>query len=193
VNQDREEFQEKLLGMDKATPALKEKYELAVQAMLEQKLTGARRLAWIGSGILGVGFVAVFGTAAVAAPRGFPVLGRAIFVAGAFFGLVWAAFCAWLVRRGRFDLRSHARAAAGVVWCFVVIVTTCSLLVSGKLPDKIAGVRMIAASLVFLVIAAVFMVMARIQTAELNTREKLLEVEYRLAELSEAMRRGEEP
>ncbi len=46
---------------------------------------------------------------------------------------------------------------------------------------------MIITILVFLVPAAMFMILSRIERAELETREKLLEIEYRLAELAEAV------
>lgn len=46
-------------------------------------------------------------------------------------------------------------------------------------------IRMLVSLLFFLVMAALFMVRAFVQRSELNTREKLLEIEYRLAELAE--------
>jgi len=184
-------FGQKLAGMEQATAALKEKFDREIRAMTEQKLTKARKLAWVASGILGLGFLAVFGTVAVIAPAEFPLLGRVGFGVGAAFGLAWAAFCLSIIRRGSFDRRKVAVAAAGIAWGFTVIMTTLMLLLSNQHPDKVVGTRMVVVSLVFLVMAAVFMIGARVQTAELNTREKLLEIEYRLAELSEKIGGGE--
>ena len=59
------------------------------------------------------------------------------------------------------------------------------MLVGGKLADPIKGVQMVVNGLVFLMMAAVFMIFSRINQAELNTREKLLEIELRLAEIAE--------
>jgi hypothetical protein len=184
-------FGQKLAGMEQATAALKEKFDREIRAMTEQKLTKARKVAWVASGILGLGFLGLFGTVAVIAPAEFPLLGRLGFGAGAAFGLVWAGFCLWVIRRDSFDRRKVAVASAGIAWGATVIMTTLMLLLSGQHPDKAVGTQMVVVSLVFLVMAAMFMIVARVKTAELNTREKLLEIEYRLAELSEKIGQGE--
>lgn len=183
---------ERLLELDSVTPALRQRYDMEVQSMLEQKLTGVRRLAWIGSGILGVGFVVLFGIAAVVAPAEFPLLGRAAFICGALFGLIWAGFCVWLIRRGSVDRRTHGNAAAGAAWGFTIMMVVISMLLADRAPDQVVGVRMVVTAIVFLIMAAVFLILARIQTAELNTREKVLEIECQLAELLEAVRSNEE-
>lgn len=184
-------FGQKLAGMEQATAALKEKYDREIRAMTEQKLTKAMKAAWVGTGILGLGFLGLFGTVAVIAPAEFPLLGRVGFGVGAAFGLAWAGFCLSIVRRGSFDRRKVAVAGAGMAWGAAVIMTTLMLLLSAQHPDKVVGTQIVVVSLVFLVMAAVFMIGARVQTAELNTREKLLEIEYRLAELSEKIGQGE--
>jgi hypothetical protein len=48
---------------------------------------------------------------------------------------------------------------------------------------------MVLNGLVFLVIAALFMIANRVDQAQLKTREKLLEIEYRLAVMSESMKK----
>jgi hypothetical protein len=54
-----------------------------------------------------------------------------------------------------------------------------------SIEDRLKGVMMIAYGLTFLIGAGVFMITYRIQQAELATREKLLELELRIAELRE--------
>jgi len=184
-------FGQKLAGMEHTTAALKEKFDREIRAMAEQKLTKARMAAWVASGILGLGFLAVFGTVAVIAPAEFPLLGRLAFGVGAAFGLAWAAFCLSIIRRGSFDRRKLSVTVGGIGWGAAVIMTTLMLLLSAQHPDKIVGTRIVVVCLVFLVMAAVFMILARVEMAELNTREKLLEIEYRLAELSEKIGGGE--
>ncbi len=184
-------FGQKLAGMEHTTAALKEKFDREIRAMAEQKLTKARMAAWVASGILGLGFLAVFGTVAVIAPAEFPLLGRLAFGVGAAFGLAWAAFCLSVIRRGSFDRRKLSVTVGGIGWGAAVIMTTLMLLLSAQHPDKIVGTRIVVVCLVFLVMAAVFMILARVEMAELNTREKLLEIEYRLAELSEKIGGGE--
>ncbi len=57
-------------------------------------------------------------------------------------------------------------------------------------PNSIVGLRMIICGLVFLVVGAVFLIRHVIEQSELKTREKLLEIEYRLAELAETAKPG---
>ncbi len=181
------EFRDRLVNMEQVTPALREKYRKGIQAIFEKELTGFGRLAWIATGIGGIGFLAVFGTAAVLVPGEFPLIGRLMFVAGAAFGLAWAVLSALIVKRGSYHRISHSRAAAGLGWSVAIVCATGALLLSNEYPDSIVGVKMICVSLVFLVPAAMFMLRSRIQESELRTREKLLDIELRLAELAEKL------
>jgi len=187
MNNARKEFRDRLVAMEQITPSLEERYQKETKAMFEKKLTRPMNLAWIGAGILGIGFVVLFGAAAVMAPREFPMLGRLMFVAGAVFGLAWAALAAVIVRRGSINLKSDGKAAAGMTWCFLVLLTTVTLLLASKHPNRIVGVHMICGVLPFLIMGTVFMIQYRIQEAELKTREKLLEIELRIAELAEKL------
>ncbi len=51
--------------------------------------------------------------------------------------------------------------------------------------NQLQGLMMVANGLVFLICAAVYWLTYRVEQAELNTREKLLQLELRLAELGE--------
>lgn len=185
-------FRDKLLDMEKPNPTLKEKYEKEVQAMVEKKITGVTKLAHIGSLVMGLGFLIIFGTTAIMAPKEFPLWGRSMFIIGAIFGFVIIVFEACLLKKGTINLKKDEVAMAGLGWGFVVIVTTIVLVFSGKIPDQIIAVKMLV-SMIFFEIAAGFMLnKAFVQRSELNTREKLLEIEYRLAEISEKMENNQQ-
>ena len=62
---------------------------------------------------------------------------------------------------------------------------TAHLMVGMSAEDRLLGLMMIANGLAFLIGAAVYWLTFRIEQAELNTREKLLQLELRLAELGE--------
>ena len=187
MNDARKEFRDRLVEMEQTTPSLKERYQKETKAMFEKKLTRPMKLAWIGTGILGMGFVVLFGTTAIMAPKELPMLARSMFVAGAVFGLAWAVLAALIVKRGAMSLKSHGKALVGMTWCFLVLLTTLTLLLASQHPDRIVGVHMICAVLPFLIMGAVFMIQYRIQEAELNTREKLLEIELRMTDLAEKL------
>jgi len=84
--------------------------------------------------------------------------------------------------RGSENLKIDSGAAAGMGWGLAVFVVTLSIVVA---PDTIVGVRMILCGLVFLVFAVVGLLQHVIKQSEFTTREKLLQIEYRLAQLAE--------
>jgi hypothetical protein len=90
-----------------------------------------------------------------------------------------------VLRRGAVNLRIDNRLIAGMVWVFTVLLMVCFLMLGMSIEDRVKGVLMIAYGLTFLVSAGVFFLAVRIEQAELGVREKLLELELRLAELSE--------
>jgi len=134
---------------------------------------------------MGLGFTILFGTMAVIVPKEFPIWGRFLFALGAVFGLAIIIVEVWILKKGTINLKKDEMAMAGLGWGFVVIVSAAVLVFSGQLADRIVAVHMLVSLLFYLVMAAVFMIRAFIQRSELNTREKLLEVEYRLADLAE--------
>lgn len=192
MNESRDDFTRRLLESQRVTPALREKYEMETWKLFEKPVKGLAKCGWIGATVMGVGFLALFGTVAVIAPAEFPLLGRLGFAAGALFGLGWAILGVIILRRGSEDPRTHGKAAAGMGWGVTVIIATMAIVLGPQLPDRVTGVMMIVTVLVFLVPAAMFMTLSRIERAELETREKLLEIEYRLAELAERITKNQE-
>ncbi|HUV40357.1 MAG TPA: hypothetical protein VMW23_01045 [Sedimentisphaerales bacterium] len=190
MNKSNKTFRDKLLDIEKPNSALKEKYEREVQAMVEKKLTGLRKLGTVVSLVMGLGFFVLFGTLAVIVPKEFPLWGRAIWAVGSVFGLTFAGLAVLVLKKGTVNLKTDERAMAGLGWGFIVIVTTIVLVFSGTLPDPLIGVRMIVYLLVFEVAAAVGLIKAFINRSDLKMREKLLEMEHHLAEMSEKMEKS---
>ena len=182
-------FRKRLLELEQPTPALRERHEREMQAMFDQPLTGIRRWSWLGAAVMGTVFALLFGTLAIVAPAEFPWYGRVVFAAGALFGIGWAIVGTRVFARGRLNLKADTATAAGMTWGLPVIVVTVALVWA---PQDIAGVRMILFGLVFLVMGGAFLIRHVVEQSELKTRERLLEIEYRLAELAEAIRPGEE-
>jgi len=179
-------FQDRLLAAEQLNPEYQEKYNKEVRAMLEKKLTPVQRWGYVFSAILGVVFLTVFGTAAIVA-RELPILARIAFGLGAVFGLASAAFAGSIAKKGTLNLREHPTAMTGMVWGFVIIMMTLFLLLGARQPDSTRSVFVVVSGLVFFVMAGVFMIFNRVDQAELKTREKLLEIEYRVAEIAESL------
>jgi FtsH-binding integral membrane protein len=187
MNKSEKTLRDKLVDMEKPNANYREEYEKEVRAMFEKKLTGLTRTWAIVGLIMGLGFFILFGSLAVIVPREFPLWGRFIWALGAVFGLGFAGLETWVLKKGAVNLKTDNMAMAGLGWAFVVIVASIILVFSARFSDPMKGVRALIAVLIFLVLAAVCLLKAFIQRSEVNTREKLLEIEYRLAELAEKM------
>ncbi|MHC4155421.1 MAG: hypothetical protein ACYST6_10940 [Planctomycetota bacterium] len=185
MNKSDKTLRDKLVDMEKPNANYREEYEKEVRAMFEKKLTGLTRTWAIVGLIMGLGFFILFGSLAVIVPREFPLWGRFIWALGAVFGLGFAGLETWVLKKGAVNLKTDNMAMAGLGWAFVVIVASTILVFSARFPDPMKGVRALIAVLIFLVLAAVGLLKAFIQRSEVNTREKLLEIEYRIAELAE--------
>lgn len=177
----------RLLKAERITPDLKRRYDLEVQAMIQKKLARWQSWIWLAAAIFGAACAILFGGLAVVGPAGLPWAGRLGFAGGAAFGLAWAWLGLRVFRRGVLDLKLDAGLAAGLSWCLPVFLTTLFMVAA---PEDVRGLRMILCGLVFLVGGAMFLTRHIVEQSELKTREKLLEIEYRLAELAEAMRSG---
>ncbi len=188
-NKSNQSFCDQLLEKEQLNPSYKEKYEKEVKAMIEHKLTGIKKLSHIIALIMSLGFVILFGTLAVVVPKELPILARLGFVVGAIFGLIWVVILIRILKKGVLNLKTDSKFMAGITWVFVVIMMTLFLLIGGKNPNSVASVFMVVYGIVFLIGAAAGLINTVIQQSELNTREKLLEIEYHLAEISEQLKK----
>lgn len=182
---DRHDFSDRLIQCEAPTPALHEKYRKEITAMLEKELSLRDRVGWIFWAVFCFAMAIVFGYAAVYSYGKLPLWGTVGFVAACVFDLAFAAMCAWIAVTGRLLLRKHPPAMAGAGWAITVIGMTLFLLMAPSVSDPAVGNRMLIGGLAFVVMAAVFLLASRTEQSELNVKEKLLEIEYRIAELGE--------
>ena len=187
MNVDRPNFSEQLLQCETPDEGLREKYEKEIRAMLEKQLSPAGRAMWWFWTVFCAAQAVLFAVIGVWSYGKLPIWGTIGFVAGVAFALAVGAICARIAMTGRLKLNTQPPAMAGLSWAFVVVMVTMYMVMA---PDSIAGLRMILCGLVFLVGAAVFLLASRTEQAELRTKEKLLEIECRVAELAERMSQG---
>ena len=152
--------------------------------MFVRQLTTTRRTTFGVVAAVALGSAAVCGFLALTEPN-LPALARVAFGVGTLFGLAWAAVAARVCWRGAIDLKLDSRRIATMVWVFTVLMMVFFLVIGMSTEDRLLGVMMIANGIAFLIGAAVYWLTHRIEQAELATREKLLQIELRLAELSE--------
>jgi hypothetical protein len=184
-------FRERLLRLEQVTPALKERYDKEVQAMLEKRITGIGRWVVLGSAVMSVVFAVLLGVWAIIPPaEEVPLPARIPVAVGALFSVGFAILLLRVFRRGSIDLKFDTSVYIGMVWVFAVLMVIMFMVMSLLAPDRFAGLWMMIFGLVVLVVGAVFLIRHVIEQSELKTREKLLEIEYRLAELAETAKPG---
>ena len=184
-------FRERLFKLEPATPALKEQYDKKVQAMLGKRLTGTDRKVWLGGTVMSVVFAVLLGAMAIIPPLAeVPLFVRVPPAVGVLFCVGFAIFFLRVLRRGSMDLKFDTSVIIGMVWGLAVFMVTMFTVMSLLVPDRIVGLWMMIFGLVVLVVGAVFLIRHAIAQSELKTCEKLLEIEYRLAELAETAKSG---
>jgi MFS family permease len=150
--------------------------------MFVRELNAPRRFVLAIVALIALAGAAVCGYLAITEP-GLPTAARIGLGTGTLFGLAWTVMAARLSRRGEIDLARDSRRIASMVWVFTVLMVVFFLVVGMSIEDRLLGLMMIANGLAFLIGAAVYWLTYRIEQAELNTREKLLQLELQLAEL----------
>jgi MFS family permease len=180
-------FRDQLLAVEPLAPQLREKLQQELRTMFIRQLHLPGRIFF--------GVIAIFclATAVLCGYLGatqteLPVVARVGLGIGALFGLTGAVMLTRVLRRGALNLKIDNRRIAAMVWVFTVLMMTCFLMLGMSIEDRVGGVLMIVYGLTFLVGAGVFLLAYRIEQAELGVREKLLELELRLAEMGEKRR-----
>ena len=156
--------------------------------MIEKQLSGREKAGHIFGLVLGVVFLVGFGRVAVFASTGLPLFARAGFILGSLFGGAFAAMEIVILRKGTINLKTDSIGAAGMAWGFVVITTTLFLMNLDKFPDP---TRTLAVMIIFEIMAGLVLLKAYIERSEANTQEKLLEIEYQIAALTEKLESNE--
>lgn len=181
---DQPTFRDRLLESEPLDLELRKTYEREIENMFERKLTPVRKAAFAMTIVVGLGSAALCGFLALTEPE-LPPLARAGLSTGVLFGVAWAVVSFVIVRRGAINLKTHGHWMASMVWIFTLLMVIFFLMIAASMDDQLRGLLMVANGLVFLICAAVHWISYKIDDARLSTREKLLELELRLAELAE--------
>jgi hypothetical protein len=181
---DKASIGDRLLAVEPLSSNARQQLQQELHIMFIRELTTTRRVVFGILAIAALTSAIVCGSLAVTEPT-LPTLARIGLAVGTLFGLAWAAVAARICWRGVLDIKLDARRIATMVWVFTVLMMVFFLMVGMSAKDRMLGLMMIANGLAFLIGAGVYWLTYRIEQAELNTREKLLQLEMRLAELSE--------
>jgi MFS family permease len=184
MKNDQTTFRDRLLAVEPLSPDSREKLAQELHAMFTRQLSTPHRIVIAIVAVFSLAVAVLCGYLAVTRAN-LPLVARIGLGTGTLFGLAWALLAARILRKGAINLRFDNRMMAALGWVFTVLLMTFLLMLGMSIEDRLLGVMMIAYGLVFLVGAGVNFVSARIEQAELAMREKMLELELRIAELSE--------
>jgi hypothetical protein len=175
-------LREHLLALEPQDPALRAEYERKLNAMLEVPLSETRRTSTAVVLVAAVAMGGLFVTLLLT--ESIPWKTRGVFAVGLVFAAAWAVYAGRILRRGTFRRKTDSTVAAGLAWTFALITAIAfALLGPQKDPFTIFG-------FLFLLPAAVILLRTVTEQAEIRTQERLLELEYRLARLGEALQKN---
>ena len=179
-----QEFREKLMAAEPDNPAGRAEYEKRLAALLEEPITRTRRGGLLLAILVSLATVVVSGVLAVRFRHGPAVVleGMAI---GAVFGIIGLIVAGRILFRGVYHRRGDSVAQANLIWVFTVLLQVTFMEADGLHPQ--AGMHLTVFGLVFLIGASVLLLRTVIEQSELRTREKLLELQYEMAELKDAL------
>ena len=188
-------FADRLMAAEHVDAKRKERYEMEMRKILSQTLTPARRTAYAVGAVFGLLVGVDFGVLAVTLhiTGAYALFGRAVFAVLAVLTLAWGALAGRIAIRGTVDLTKDRTAVARLVWYFSVLISVVALLVGG-LELRYGSGKWSAFTavigLAYLIAGALFVIRNLVQQSELRIREKLLEIDLRLADMDEEMRKS---
>ena len=193
-------FRDKLMDIEKPNPTYKKKYQKEVQAMLEKKLSYFWR---VGFGILSVAGLLAFILFVELLCARFGISGLNLFFSiyafsGVVLTLVWAIVTGWIAAKGKLNLRTQPACMTVIslivaflfLVYFVIMYVVPNVLVDPTSVPTVFGSQIAIMGFLLLVTIGICLILFVLYRAESGTREKLLEIEYRLVELAEKIESG---
>ena len=192
MNEPKKQFAEELLACDKSSPKARESYEKELRAMLDNKLTANTKREWSIAAILCAllvplvtyGGVEVFRARTPEFHLPAFIAAYLFLTAAALLGI--ATVLAIGVWRGGYHRPTHRRVVAGIGIVYAGLSGWMFLVGSRHTPELFRD-ELYISGLVLLLYAATAWIRQRVGQAELKTREKLLEIELRVAGIAEAL------
>jgi hypothetical protein len=184
-------FREELISMEPVNHELQLKFKREIEKMFNQEITGLRRFGlWAKNMFLLLFGIVLICSAFFNQPISLPPLGRWLWGIGGAFTLVIALLELRIVWNKKMDLRKDSKVST-LVGTTGMTVVAFSILFAGLYSRDLQQMVILAPmAMLVMIIGILISVYNRVQQGELNTREKLLEIEYRLTALDERLPGG---
>jgi Na+/proline symporter len=198
MNRTDKTMSERLVDAEKTNTTHREEYQKLMQAIVSRKLSFLERLGFAALAI--VGLMAAFPFAELSLSKigsGMGFIVRIVTIPGLVLALTWAVVTGWIAARGLFNLRTLPPRIAGIgiaLGFFGVVLFLFVYIVPVTLNDPtdvrstwsgVWGIQLSLIAFFFLIIVGLCVVLRLLYRIQFQTREKLLEIEYRIAELAE--------
>jgi hypothetical protein len=183
-------FGEMLMGMEGFTPARAEKYRVEMEGLLAHRLKSHERW-WMGAEGLVVGTALIVGGVAMATAREHPEVAQmddARWTVAATCVLSGILLGAWLLRvafKGQYGRRSGDLMGLVIVLVFAGGWGAGLLDLALGTVDGVLRTKLFLVGGILLIIPSACLLLAILQWMHRQTQERLLRIEYRLAELME--------
>jgi len=194
MNQSNKTFSDKLLEMEKPNTTYKEQFEIQLQTVLEKRLNYAWRVGLLLLGAAGLLIAIPCGHMAFLTRVGgeLDLFVRIVYLSGMVLALSWAILMGWVAVRGKLNLRLHPAyiAIIGIALCFFFMLNFTGRFVLPLAREEhrsILGTLLVLIGFFLIVTFVLCLILRVLYRTEFKTREKLLEIEYRLAELAEKL------
>ena len=177
------ELRQRLIDIEPLSAERNQKLQTEIQAMFEPKLTKWEKIYW-GASVAGSTFFALCAAIVVFAPRLDPTT-RAIWAALGLGNAAAAAFILRGMRKGSLNLREQF--ALGKLLPGVAMLIAILILINAIARPSLENLAWGLVGVIGLILAGTITILNQVLSAELNTRERSLQLEYRLAELMETL------
>ena len=191
MNTNQHRFREKLISIESFNPELHSHYREEMEKMFTEEITGVRRFGWWARDLFLLLFgLALIGSAIFNQPFALPTVGRWLWAISGAFTLGIALLGLRIVWNKKTDLRKDSKLFALVGSSGMTVVAFAIMLAAFLMRDLQNFASLVPYALLAIIIGMLISVLDKVQQGELNTREKLLEIEYRLAALDERLQGG---
>ena len=192
TNQSNKTFSDKLLEMEKPNTTYKELFERQVQEVFEKKLNYPSRVGLLVLSIVGLLIAIPCGEMAFSTRVGseFALSVLIVYISGMVLAIAWAILMGWVAVRGKLNLRIQLSriVTIGIAlgFFFMLDFTGRFVLPSARDENKpVFGTLLVLIGFFFIVTVGLCLILRVLYRTAFKTYEKLLEIEYRLAELAE--------
>ncbi|NIP22491.1 MAG: hypothetical protein GWN67_01150 [Phycisphaerae bacterium] len=182
-------FTERLLAMEKTSPIYKEKYERKVKAMLEKKLSKIQRFGFALLAVIGICATIWFCNMVQKKQED---IWRLFTVPPLVLAFIWTLLTGWITVTGKLKLRSQRLGIIiiALALCFFTVVAFMLIWIIPLSRRDISDLPILGTQLTlvgfFLVnTIGLCVVLAGLNRLDFRSREKLLEIECRLIDLTE--------